>query len=96
MAAGTANYGLCVAASTETVGGPFVERSPFNGATCVDGAVNTIGTVAAASAQAILNTTSLPISGARAQIRVNAAISAITPAHNDYTDTLTFIATGTF
>jgi hypothetical protein len=96
MAAGTENYGLCVAQSTETTGGPFAENAPFNGATCVDGAVNTVGTLNAASAQTILNSTSLPLSGGRAKIRVNAAISSITPAHNDYADTLTFIATGTF
>ncbi|MDQ3075965.1 MAG: hypothetical protein M3Q34_02460 [bacterium] len=93
MAAGTANYGLCVASATAG-SGTLTAASPFNGATCADGAVNTVG-VLTTSAQNIA-TTSAPIATGRLQIRANAAISGVTKAHTDYTDTLTFIATATF
>ncbi|MBY0376451.1 hypothetical protein K2P96_00550, partial [Patescibacteria group bacterium] len=63
--------------------------------TCTTGHVNTVGAVTT-TAQNIYDSNSLPISGARAEIMVNASISGVTPAHSDYTDTLTFIATGTF
>ena len=90
MAAGTANYGLCIATA-----GTLTAVSPYNGATCVDGAANTVGLVDATSRN-ILNSGGAPVAAGRAQIRVNAAISGVTKAHTDYTDTLTFIATGTF
>lgn len=94
MAAGTANYGLCVASTSATTG-TLNKVSPYNGATCIDGAANTVGLVDGTSRN-ILNSNSAAITAGRAQIRVNAAISGTTPAHADYTDTLTFIATGTF
>lgn len=94
MAAGTANYGLCVASATAGTG-TFTKVSPYNGATCVDGASNTVGLLDG-TAQNILNSNNAPIITGRAQIRVNAAISNVTPAHVDYTDSLTFIATSTF
>lgn len=98
MVAGTENYGLCVISVTQDSGGggPLTAASPFNGTCAASSGTNVIGAVTSTSAQAILNTTSLPIAGGRARISINASISAITPAHNDYTDTLTFIATGTF
>ena len=94
MSAGTANYGLCVA-STSATSGTLNKVSPYNGAPCVDGAVNTVGFVDGTS-RPILNTAGATVTAGRAQIRVNAAISPTTPAHNDYSDNLTFIATGTF
>lgn len=94
MAAGTANYGLCVAATSADTG-TYQAVSPYNGGTCVDGAVNTVGIVDG-TARSILNTSSAAMTGGRSQIRVNATISPTTPAHSDYTDSLTFIATGTF
>ena len=94
MAAGTANYGLCVVASPTATSGTFNRVSPYNG-TCVDGASNAVGIVDG-TARNILDSNSAPITGGRAQIRVNAAISPTTAAHNDYTDNLIFIATGTF
>ncbi|KKS25864.1 MAG: hypothetical protein UU87_C0009G0004 [Parcubacteria group bacterium GW2011_GWA2_42_11] len=94
MEAGTANYGLCIASVSQTTG-TYTKVSPYNGATCVDGAVNMVGLVDGTS-RAILNSNAAAITGGRSQIRVNAAISGVTPAHPDYTDTLTFIATGTF
>lgn len=95
IANGTENYGICVAAVTETTGA--LEKSgDFTSGTCTADlqtpAVHDLTTAAAN----ILDTTSAPISAGRAQITVAAAISALTDAHDDYTDTLTFIATGTF
>ncbi|MBU0646167.1 hypothetical protein KJ611_01660 [Patescibacteria group bacterium] len=46
--------------------------------------------------QNILDSGGGPIADGRAEIFVKAAIANTTPAHDDYTDTLTFIATGTF
>ncbi len=94
MTAGVANYGLCAKRNDVSVG-TFNKVSPFDGATCTTGHVNTVGAVTT-SAQAIYNTGGGSITGGRAQIMVNAANSAVTPAHSDYSDTLTFIATGTF
>lgn len=99
MATGTENYGLCayVIGFTQDSGGPMDSVSPFNGAVCApDGDANAVGAFDTNTAMEILNSTNLPVNAGRAQIIVNAAISAATPAHNDYTDTLTFIATGTF
>ena len=95
MSANTANYGLCVVSVTQTSGGPLAKVSPYNGATCTDGSANTVGLVDGTS-RAILNTSDASIIGGRGQISVNGAVSGVTPAHNDYTDTLTFIVTGTF
>lgn len=98
MAAGTENYGLCVSsttgAPTQTTGGPFIDVAPFDG-TCADAATNAVGGLTT-TAQSILSTSTDPIAGGRAQIRVNAAISGTTVAHTDYADTLTFVATATF
>lgn len=94
MAAGTANYGLCVDSVTQTSGGTLTEASPFDGATCTSSHNNTVGAVTTSN-QNIL-TVSSPIVGGRSEIRVNAENSATTPAHDDYADTLTFTATGTF
>jgi hypothetical protein len=94
MSAGTENYGLCVVASPSAVSGTVNRVSPYDG-TCVDGAVNGVGIIDATS-RSILNSGGAGVTTGRAQIRVNAAISPVTPAHSDYTDTLTFIATGTF
>lgn len=94
MAAGTANYGLCVAWATASAG-TLAASAPFDGATCVDGAANTVGGLTT-SPQVILDTAGEGIEGGRSQIRVNAAINSTTPAHSDYADTLTFIATSTF
>jgi hypothetical protein len=94
MVAGTANYGVCIGSVTQSSGATLTKASPFNGATCTSSHVNTVGVVTT-SAQNIL-TASGAIVGGRSEIRVNAENSNATPAHNDYSDTLTFIATGTF
>ncbi len=94
MAPGVARYGLCVGSVTQTSGGTLTKASPFNGVTCTAGSTNNVGIITT-SPQNIL-TVSSGIVGGRSEIRVNAENSNVTPSHNDYTDTLTFIATGTF
>ena len=94
MAPGVANYGLCDKRN-DAVSGTFNKVSPFNGATCTTGHVNTVGAVTT-STQTIYNSGGGPVTSARAEIMVNAENNTATPAHTDYSDTLDFIATGTF
>ena len=37
-----------------------------------------------------------PVQNGYSTLRIKAAISPTTPAHNDYSDLLTFVTTGTF
>jgi len=92
MAAGEENYGLCVV--TTSLSG-FARAGDYTAGTCaIDSDVNAVKGLTTTSA-AIVSTTA-PVADAVAEVAVNTAISGVTPAHNDYTDTLTFIATGTF
>lgn len=98
---GTAGYGICAGSTggdsgkdtTTPIGATPVRSAPFNGASCSSsghdiGALTTafqnIWTVSAASQNAFV------------RVYVKAVISPTTPAHNDYSDTLTFIVTGTY
>ena len=93
MADGTENYGLCVATSGLT---GFSRASPYNSGSCaLNSETNDIQGLTT-TGENILNSAGAPLAGGHAEIPVNAAISGVTPAHADYTDTLTFIATGTF
>jgi alpha-tubulin suppressor-like RCC1 family protein len=99
MSGGTANYGLCV----ENVIGPtwasgiFQATAPYNAGTCDPAsASNDVKTLSAVTPTPILDSSSAPVTTGAAEILVNAAISTSTAAHSDYTDTLTFVATGTF
>jgi len=94
MANGTANYGLCVVAATSSLG-TLSASTPFASSCAANSETNSVGGLTT-SAQTILNTANAPNSGGRAQIAVSAAVASTTPAHNDYTDVLTFIATGTY
>jgi hypothetical protein len=95
MTPGVANYGLCDKRNDVNSSGTFNKISPFNGATCTTGHVNTIGAVTT-TPQTIYNTAGAPLYSGRAEIMVNAENSITTPAHSDYSDTLNFIATSTF
>lgn len=93
MADGTENYGLCVATSGLT---GFSRASPYNSGSCATNTeTNDIQGLTTAG-ENIVNSGGAPVAGAQAEVIVNAAISTSTVAHNDYSDTLTFIATGTF
>jgi hypothetical protein len=97
VSVGNEGYGLCVASggngTPTATAGTLTKVSPFDG-TCTTSSF-TVGTLTT-GAQTIFNTSGNPIDGGRAQIRAAASISSLTEAHNDYTDTLTLIATGTF
>ncbi len=100
LAAGTSGYGICAGSAggdsgrdaTTPVGSAPTDTSPFSN-TCTN-AVHQVGglttgaqniwTLAGASQNAFY------------RIYVKAAISGTVPAHSDYADTLTFVATGTF
>jgi hypothetical protein len=93
MSAGTENYGLCVI--TATLSG-FARAASYNtGACATNSGTNDIQGLTT-TGENILTSTSSPVYGAHAEISVNAAISNVTPAHSDYGDSLTFIATPTF
>jgi hypothetical protein len=93
MADGTENYGLCVATSGLT---GFSRASPYDSGTCaVDTETNNIQGLTTIG-ENILNSGGVELSAGHAEVIVNAAVSGVTTGHNDYTDTLTFIATGTF
>lgn len=102
MAIGTSNYGLCDGSSggasgkdvTTPTGGTLAASAPFNGA-CLDStAAGTVGALTT-SAQNVWSVNDA-VSNGYWKLFIKAAISGTQPAHNDYTDTLTFIATGTF
>jgi hypothetical protein len=95
MTAGTANYGICIKSVSQTSGATLTKGANFNGATCTNTPTgNTVGALTT-SAQSLL-TAATPINAGVGEIMVDAENSAITPAHSDYSDTLTFIATSTF
>lgn len=99
IAAGDERVGLCVESVSETSGGPLVKGTQYdsgggacsltNTGTQVVGQIETIPTE-------IFNTTAAAIAGGRGEVLVKASVSGTTPAANDYANTLTFIATGTF
>ena len=91
MAAGTPNYGLCV--DSGTVSG-FARSAGYTTTCTLASATNTV--VALTTTATDILTSTAPVAAGHAQIMVNAAISSATPAHTDYTDTLTFIATASF
>ena len=104
---GTAGYGICV---NEVRAGndSWLAKSAFhNGVLIAAGGgtstsltctstVHDLTDALTSSPQEILNTNNDVIQGGRAEIFVKAAISGTTKAHTDYTDTLTFVATGAF
>ena len=91
MAAGTANYGLCVDSATIT---GFARSTGYNTTCTIASATNAV--VGLSSTVADILTSTAPVASGHAQIQVNAAINTATPAHADYTDTLTFVATASF
>ena len=100
LVSGTPGYGLCVGSgvgdtgkdTTTPVSASPLAASPF-ASTCSTSAHNVGGLTASAQNLWTLSPSS---QNAFARIFLKAAISATTPAHNDYTDTLTFVASGTY
>ena len=100
MAVGTANYGLCASDTrkgkdtTVPVGATPAAASPFIASCAENTAAGSVGALTT-SPQAVW-AASGPVSNAYYNMIIKAEISGTTPAHNDYADTLTFVATGTF
>lgn len=100
MAIGTANYGLCASntvtglTTTTPAGNAPTRLAPFNASCAADTAAGSVGALTT-SAQNVWTTVG-PVSNGFYDLVIKAAISGTTPAHNDYADTLTFVATGTF
>lgn len=95
MLDGTENYGLCVMSVTQS-SGTLAKASPYNAGSCATNTETNDIQGLTTTGENILNSSGAPIAGGHAEIAVNAAISGVTVAHADYTDTLTFVATGTF
>jgi hypothetical protein len=93
MSVGTENYGLCVI--TATISG-FIRVSPYNSDTCATNSHTNGVQGLTTTGENILSSNGTTLADGHAEVSVNAGISSSTPAHSDYTDTLTFIATATF
>ena len=93
MSLGTENYGLCVATSGLT---GFSRSTGYSSDTCALGSATNGVQALSTTPTSIVNSGGSPLTSGHAEIVVNAAISNVTPAHSDYSDTLTFIATSTF
>ncbi len=95
VADGTEMYGLCVVSTSATTG-TLDDEGEYNADTCAaNSETNDTGSLST-TPESIFDTNGGSVTGGRGQISVNASISSITPAHTDYSDTITFIATGTF
>lgn len=95
VADNTENYGVCIV-STSAATGTLDDTGGYNGDTCAANSETNNVQALSTTPEDILDTDGAPIATGRAQIAVNASITIAQPAHNDYTDALTFIATGTF
>ena len=95
LTAGSAGYGLCVFSTTQGGSSPalFVKGATYDGA-CTKVNSHVVGSVTT-TAQTMVSSSGALLGGS-AEVLVKAAISATTPAGNDYQDVVTFIATGTF
>jgi len=93
---GVARYGLCVVSATSSSGDDPDGGAYTEGTNCTaDTEGNTVRVLSSGSPEAVTTATA-PMTNGSTQIAVQASISSLTVAHNDYTDTLTFIATATF
>ncbi len=90
MSAGTANYGICLV----TAASGFTATSPFASTCAIDSNTNSVGGLTA-NTQTLM-TSSGPVASGTSTVSANVAISGITPAHDDYADGLTFVATAKF
>jgi len=87
---GTAPSGFGAQGSTasQTSGGPFTISSPYDGSSDNVGALNT-------TFQSIFSTSN-PVTAARGSFLLKVKPSNLTPASNDYSETLIIIAAGTY
>jgi hypothetical protein len=96
VTAGTENYGLCIVTTTQS-SGTLDDEGGYNGDTCAaNSATNVVQAMSSTTPETIFDTNGAPIAGGRGSIAVNASITGVQEAHNDYSDAITFVATGTF
>ncbi len=77
-------YGLRVNSTSN-----LTATSPYNGASENVGIVDT-------TIREVLNSSNAPVSSGRGSLAIKAKVSTTTPASNDYEDTITLIASGSF
>ncbi len=95
MSAGTENYGLCVISVAQSAG-TLSKASPYNSGSCATNSETNSIQGLTTTGENMLTSGGAAVSGGHAEIAVQGAVSGTTPAHSDYTDTLTFTITGTF
>lgn len=88
LAVASEGYGLQVASTAESSGGPIDPVAPY------DGAGDNVG-VLDSSIRELLNTTS-PVTAGRGSSLIKVIVDSTTPAALDYSDTLTLVASATF
>ena len=95
LAAGMQGFGLCVFSNTQDGQSPtpFGKTAPFAG-TCTKIAGHDVGGLTA-GAQTILGSVG-QLKGGSAEVLVKASMSPATASATDYSDSITFIATGFF
>ncbi len=82
-------FGAQNSSDTESSGGPLAAQSPYTGASENVGVVDT-------TIRELYSSSGAQISGGRGSFTLKAKASNTTPAADDYADTLTMIASGTF
>jgi hypothetical protein len=95
LSAGSEGYGVCVFSITEGATSPssFLSSSPYNGS-CDKSGNHAVGVVDTTSRTIMSSSGELQTGSS--EVLVKASISTTTASHNDYTSTLTFIATPTY
>lgn len=88
LSSASSGYGAQVTATSQSSGGPLSSQSPFNGTSNNVGALTT-------SFQPFLST-SAPVTGGSATVRLKAKTASLTPSAPDYGDTLTIVASMNF
>lgn len=88
LSALTEGFGAQGSSATQTSGGPLAIDSPYNGSASNVGITN-------ASIREIF-TSGSPITGGRGSFLLKAKSSSVTPASDDYSETLTVIASASF
>lgn len=91
----TENYGLCIVTATASTG-TLDDAGGYDSDTCAANSETNNVQALSTTPEDIFDTNGAPIASGRGTIAVNASITIAQPAHADYTDALTFIATGTF
>jgi hypothetical protein len=88
LSAASEGYGLQIASTSQSSGGPLAEESPY------DGSGETVGIVDTTVRGIFSSTTE--IAGGRGSTNVKAKASSTAPAASDYSETLVMVASSTF